>query len=158
MATIKAVETTPTSARKESTMKNRIRAGKTLLAFSIVVTVAVVVVADVFNPHHLFNPDWPAHARFHNVMQFTTLCLISVASLIALFGEQEPSRARLAVATLGPATFWPGLFVALLVPGTDVYASESLREIGFPINIAIAAIFIILTGVGYRLAAAGAKR
>jgi hypothetical protein len=62
------------------------------------------------------------------------------------------------VATLGPATFWPGLFVALLVPGTDVYASESLREIGFPINIALAAIFLILTGVGYRLAAAGTKR
>ncbi|WP_282875712.1 hypothetical protein [Pseudomonas peli] len=116
--------------------------GKTLLGFAIVATVAIVAIADVFNATHLFNPDWPGHARFHIGMQFTTLVIVSLFSLAAL------RRGQVWTAALAPASFWPGLFVAYLIPGTDVYASEALRELGTPINLILAAVLLGVTGFG----------
>ena len=122
------------------------RLGHGLLLFSILGTVAIVAIADVFNATHLFNPDWPGHARFHIGMQFTTLVLVSAASLWGLLRLDSP-----ALAALAPASFWPGLFVAWAIPGTDVYASEHLRAVGVPINLILAAVFLGLTALGYRL-------
>ena len=116
--------------------------GKALLGFAIVATVAIVAIADVFNATHLFNPDWPGHARFHIGMQFTTLVIVSLFSLAAL------RRGQIWTAALAPASFWPGLFVAYLIPGTDVYASEALRELGTPINLILAAVLLGVTGLG----------
>jgi hypothetical protein len=127
----------------------RRRLGYGLLLFAIVGTVAVVALADVFNATHLFNPDWPGHARFHIGMQFTTLVLVSAASLWGLLRLGSP-----ALAALAPASFWPGLFVAWAIPGTDVYASEALRGVGVPINLVLAAVFLGLTALGYRLSRA----
>ena len=123
---------------------------KAVLGVSTVATVAIVAIAEVFNATHLFNPGWPGHARFHIAMQFTTLALVSLASMGALAGPLTAGKAWLAA--LAPITFWPGLPVAWMVPGTDVYASEGLRATGVPINIVLAAIFIALTLAGLWLA------
>jgi hypothetical protein len=116
------------------------RSTKVMLAVLTILTVLIVAVADVFNATHLFNPNWPGHARFHIGMQFTTLVMVSAISLAALSGSLN--RERLFVAALATLSFWPGLLVAYVIPGTDVYASDELRDLGFPINIALAAIFI----------------
>lgn len=120
--------------------------GKGLLLFSILTTVFIVAVADVFNPHHAFNPEWPPHARFHAVMQFTTLVLVSLFSLYH-WRKNNPSEAALA-----PIVFWPGLFVANFVPGTSPYASPELMALGFPINLWLAGIWILITIIGWKLA------
>lgn len=123
----------------------RKKLGKVILGFAIVATVAIVAIADVFNSTHLFNLEWPGHARFHIGMQFTTLVLVSLYSLTALINGQ------VFAAALAPGSFWPGLLVAYLIPGTDVYASEALREIGTPINILLAATFLAITALGVAL-------
>lgn len=123
---------------------------KALLGFSVIATVLIVAIADVFNATHLFNPTWPGHAKFHIGMQFTTLVLVSLVSLNAL--RPALSRFRAAIAAVAPVTFWPGLLVAWIIPGTDVYASEELRQLGVPINIILSLIFIALTAAGYALA------
>ncbi|PYC22764.1 hypothetical protein DMO17_14995 [Aquipseudomonas alcaligenes] len=125
--------------------------GKSLLGFAIVATVLIVAIADVFNATHLFNPDWPGHARFHIGMQFTTLLLVSLFSLAALL------QGQVWAAALAPASFWPGLFVAYVIPGTDVYASEALRELGVPINLLLAAVLLVVTVLGVMLQRSGAR-
>lgn len=135
---------------------NRAVVARGALGFSIVGTVAIVAVADVFNATHLFNPDWPGHARFHIGMQFTTLVLVSAVSLWALLGPLTSGRALLAA--LAPATFWPGLFVAYAIPGTDVFASETLRATGAPINLILAGVFLGLTALGVALAREAAPK
>lgn len=125
--------------------------GQLLLGFVIVATVVIVAIADVFNTSHLFNPDWPGHARFHIGMQFTTLLLVSLFSLAALL------RGQIWAAALAPGSFWPGLLVAYLIPGTDVYASEPLRELGVPINLVLAVVLLLMTAVGIALLRARAR-
>jgi hypothetical protein len=124
--------------------------GRWMLGFAIVTTVLIVAVADVFNRTHLFNEAWPPHARFHNAMQASTLLLTSCVSLWGLW------RGHHGVAAIAPATFWPGLFIALPVPGTTVYATDAMREAGVPINLILAAVWLALTWAGYRLATRGA--
>ncbi len=118
---------------------------KKVLIFCNLATVVIVAVADALNTTHLFNPSWPGHARFHIGMQFTTLLLMTAASLFVLLRKRLNSQGELAVGALAPATFWPGLFVAYLIPGTDVYATEDLRQVGIPINLVLAAVFLCLT-------------
>ncbi|OJH33732.1 hypothetical protein [Cystobacter ferrugineus] len=133
----------------------RTRLTKALLGFAIVATVVVVAIADVFNSTHLFNPRWPGHARFHIGMQFTTLLLVSLVSLGALTGPLDKAKAWLAA--LAPLTFWPGLLVAWFIPGTDVYATDELRQMGIPINIGLALLFIAVTLWGVWLASTPGK-
>lgn len=120
--------------------------GRRLLGFSIVSTVIIVAIADVFNRTHLFNPDWAPHARFHNGMQAWTLLLVSIVSWRGLM------KHRYGVAAIAPATFWPGLWLSLPIPGTTVYATEAMAEAGIPINLILATIWLALTGLGYWLA------
>ena len=127
------------------------KVAKALMALSIIGTVIIVALADVFNATHLFNPDWPGHAKFHISMQFTTLLLVSIFSLLAL------KRNQAFLAALAPLTFWPGLLVAYFIPGTDVYATEQLRQIGVPINLVLAIIFIALTYIAYAMMTKSSK-
>ena len=120
--------------------------GRALLGVSIVTTVVIVAIADVFNATHLFNPAWPPHARFHNAMQAWTLLLVSVVSFVGLL------RGQYGVAVIAPATFWPGLWLSVPVPGTTLYATDALAESGIPINLIIAAALLALTALGYQLA------
>lgn len=131
---------------------------KNLLIFCNIATIVIVAVADALNKTHLFNPNWPGHARFHIGMQFTTLLLITGASLFVLLRKRVNSRGELAVGALAPVTFWPGLFVAYLIPGTDVYATEELRQLGIPINLVLAAVFLFLTLFSYYKAARKSSR
>jgi hypothetical protein len=123
--------------------------GRWLAGFLTITTVASVGVADVFNTTHLFNPDWHGHARFHIGMQFTTLVLTACLSLSVLRGEMNKLKRLVAVAA--PLTFWPGLLVAWFIPGTDVYASEELRQLGVPINIILAVFFLVLSALSFNL-------
>lgn len=127
-------------------MDNRQLWGRRILGFSIVTTVLIVAVADVFNATHLFNPDWPPHARFHNAMQAWTLLLVSIVSWVGL------RRGHYGIAAIAPATFWPSLWLSLPIPGTTIYATPGMAEAGIPINLILAALWLAITALGYRLA------
>ncbi len=51
-----------------------------LITISVLVFVVVIPVLEV-NASHVFNPDWPAHARFHEVWQLITNCGIGLLCL-----------------------------------------------------------------------------
>lgn len=108
--------------------------------------------ADVFNSLHLFNPNWPPHARLHNAMQAVMLVIVAAASASALWRKPR-SRFSIAIAALAPMAFFAGLVIAPLAPGTSLYASEELRSFGFPINLALAIFWLALTATGWLLAA-----
>jgi hypothetical protein len=75
-----------------------------------------------WNRTHLFNPAWPAHARFHDAMTISLGALLGAVSLYALRdGREEPD---VAVGAAGPALFWIAMASSFAYPGAEGLQSE----------------------------------
>lgn len=48
-----------------------------LVTFGVLIFAVVVTVMEI-NASHVFNTEWPPHARFHEVWQLTTNCAIGL--------------------------------------------------------------------------------
>ena len=59
---------------------------KALITFGVVIYAVVVPFLEI-NSSHVFNPFWPAHARFHEVWQLTTNICIGILALWFAFGK-----------------------------------------------------------------------
>ncbi len=109
-----------------------------------------------FNTSHIFNPTWPPHARYHDVMLLILLIGAACISIWLLWRRSKEPFVGLLVATLIIMIFAASFFLAWLVPG----ASPSLAPdgstplfAGIPIlpNIVAAFLVLILTPFAYRL-------
>ena len=97
--------------------------GRKILTFVAGATAVVGFVAD-YNRTHLFNPNWPPHARFHNAQTMTLGALLGTAGLVALYhGDGRPHTATTA-GTLLPAAFWISMGASFLYPGTGGLQAE----------------------------------
>lgn len=87
-----------------------------ILLSVVLVSTAVVSVAVDWNASHIFNPDWPAHAKFHDVVMLWLL------SAIALH--------QTAYGLVLVSAFSFGLAVVLIAIGlTVVYAHKRLSNL-----------------------------
>jgi len=93
--------------------------GKALLTLANAITVAAPVAAD-WNSSHIFNPRWPAHARFHGVTALAMATTLSSAGIWSIWsGTGDQDTARFFAAAI-PVAYWAPFFVAPFVPGTGV--------------------------------------
>jgi hypothetical protein len=112
-----------------------------------------------WNFTHVFNPEWPPHARFHTVAGISMtigLCLVA----LWLIWRNPPDRgASLTVAALFPISYWGSFFVAAAIPGSGVedHPGDLPRVRGLPLNLFIAAVVVLLTIAG-SVIARGASR
>ncbi|BFM11020.1 hypothetical protein R50072_11730 [Simiduia litorea] len=61
---------------------------KILIALGVVIYAVVVPFLEI-NSSHVFNPSWPAHARFHEVWQLTTNFFIGIVALWLAFNKNS---------------------------------------------------------------------
>jgi hypothetical protein len=89
---------------------------------SLVLTVLISVAAD-FSATHLFNPEWPPHAKFHDAAMLHLLTGSAVMALWLLWRKTlEPQTAAL-VGWLVPVMFWsPFFWVSVVLPQTSLHA------------------------------------
>lgn len=133
------------------------KAGQILLTFLLIATAGVSIAVDA-NESHLFNPNWPPHAVFHDVALLAYLTLLCVAGLWLVWrGGPEPGKDR-AIAALICGGFWATFFVAGFFPGSSPAAHthdpppiEALGTMGYP-NMLIAAVSVPLSVLGWWLA------
>src|SRR5262249_5301380 len=93
--------------------------GRLLLTVADLATVLAPVSAD-WNGSHLFNEEWPSHARLHGAVRLgTPVALASFARWHLWRGFRGRSVAR-AVAAAVPISYLGSFFPALLIPGTGV--------------------------------------
>lgn len=93
------------------------------VALSAIVLAVLIPVLEV-NGTHLFSPDWPAHARFHEAWQLLTNAGLAVAALwLALARGRERLAAALVLIIVGSlilACVFEGLYGgAIARPGGD---------------------------------------
>jgi uncharacterized protein DUF6640 len=97
--------------------------GQRLLTGIAVATSVGGFLAD-FNRTHLFNPAWPAHARFHDAMTIILGSLLAGTSLYFLHRQHRDAQEDLALAALLPALFWVAQGAAFVFPGAGGLESE----------------------------------
>ncbi len=128
-----------------------------ILLSVVLVSTAVVSVAVDWSTTHIFNPEWHAHAKFHDVVMLWLLSGMSIMALWLLWRRSTEPDVAYTVAMLVPVVFWsPFFFTTLVIPGTSLQAdlNEAPPVVaGIPVypNVAIATISVILALLGYSL-------
>ena len=89
---------------------------------TLAATTAVAGFAADWNRTHLFNPNWPPHARFHDAL---TIALGAGLGSTALFLLRDAAHEReVALGAALPALFWASLGAAFVFPGTAGMEAE----------------------------------
>ena len=137
------------------------KTAKILLSVLVVVTTLVSIVAD-WNSSHVFSPDWPPHAKFHDIMLLTLLVGLLPLLLWLLWRKSSEPEVAVKVTTAILLIFWGSFYLNYLVPGTSPRAfpdvpPPSLWGVPLYPNMVVAAIIIVLSLVAYGLYSGGDK-
>jgi len=93
--------------------------GRLLLTVADLATILAPVSAD-WNGSHVFNEEWPSHARFHGAVGLGTPVGLASFALWHLWRNSDLSPLARAIAAAVPISYWGSFFPALLVRGTGV--------------------------------------
>ncbi|MGI9330819.1 MAG: DUF6640 family protein [Gammaproteobacteria bacterium] len=108
-----------------------------------------------FNDTHLFNPDWPPHARMHMMTVFTTAVAAAVFGLYLVWGRTCSRLERLRLSAVLGCLYVLGLIAAsLAMPlyGGSLYWDDiqpraaSLNDANLVVFLATGIIFLLLAG------------
>lgn len=97
--------------------------GRSILNVVAAATMVGGVAAD-WNRTHLFNPNWPAHARFHDAMTIAVSALLGAGGLYALNRKGLDPERDTAVGAVLPAFFWASMGAAFAFPGAQGLQAE----------------------------------
>ncbi|RLQ92222.1 DUF6640 family protein [Planomicrobium sp. Y74] len=129
--------------------------GKILLVTVAGLTTVGGFLAD-WNKTHLFNPNWPPHAKFHDAMSITIGTFLGSAGMYLLLRKGECLQRDTQMAAMLPAFFWASQGVSFAFPGAKGLESEFPELVprikGVWLNEKFVAIAMLsLTGIGYVL-------
>lgn len=78
---------------------------KILISLGVLVYLVLIPFLEI-NESHVFNAQWPAHARFHEVWQLTTHMMLGVMALwLTWFKQQIIISAGISIAIMGGVLF-----------------------------------------------------
>jgi hypothetical protein len=77
-----------------------------------------------WNRTHLFNPNWPPHARFHDALTISLGSLLGASGLYFLRRRGKDPERDLALGALLPSLFWIAQGASFLFPGAEGFEAE----------------------------------
>jgi hypothetical protein len=114
-----------------------------------------------WSPNHLLNPLWHPHARFHGALLLFLLLGVSITGTWLLWRRSKEPEVAFRVAVALSAAYWTPLFyVPFLLPSSTWWAGRPGAEpridgvMVYP-NLIVAAVFLLITLVAYRLSGTG---
>ncbi len=126
--------------------------GELLITVTLIITALGSIIHD-WNKTHVYNPEWPPHARFHFVGVVAMNFVLGILGLWLLWGPTK-DKTTLFVSALIPIVVWGSFFAAIVVPGckAEDHPGQVPRLAGIPVNMLAAAAFCAMSAVGYFLA------
>ena len=110
-----------------------------------------------WSSNHLLNPEWHSHARFHGALLLFLLAGVSIVGAWLLWRDSREPEVAMKVAAFISVSYWTPLFyIPFLLPGSSWWAGRPGSEpridglIVYP-NLVVAAIFLLLTLLAYRM-------
>jgi len=125
-----------------------------LLMSALWLSVSAGLFINDFNATHLFNPDWPPHARLHMMMLFCTTGAFTLLGLYLCWGPTGSRLQNLKLSAVAGTLYMYGTVTAALtmpyyggsMEWTDTSArAASLANENFVVFIYVTAIFTALT-------------
>lgn len=89
--------------------------GKILITFIMVSSTVISVVVD-WNHTHLFNPEWPGHARYHGLLFLSILCGVSLLGLWLMWRQSKEPELGVRVAVLITLIYRSSFFYLSFLP------------------------------------------
>ena len=128
-------------------------AGRWILSSAATLTAVGGFLAD-WNRTHLFNPNWPPHAKFHDAQSILLGSFLGVGGLYLLWRRGEHSESDLALGALLPAFFWMAQGASFVFPGAEGLEAEFPEKVprirGLWLNERVpSALMLVLIAVGY---------
>ncbi len=107
-----------------------------------------------WNRTHLFNPDWPPHAKFHDALTIALGSLVGASGLYFLVRRGEHPESDLALGALLPSLFWVAQGASFAFPGAEGFEAEFPEKVprvgGVWVNERFAsALMLALIAAGY---------
>ena len=137
-------------------MKDRYEVARWIMTFVLLVQAILGFVLD-WSPNHLLNPEWHGHARFHGALLLFLLTGVSGTGLWLLWRKSKEPEVAIKVAALISGSMWtPFFYVTFLLPGSTLWAGPPANVphiagwVFYP-NVAVAALFLAITVVAWRL-------
>src|SRR5690242_348485 len=97
-------------------MERKGLAGRLVLSFVAVFTAVSPYAAD-WNETHIYNPNWPPHAKFHNAQTMLFGAAVGLLSLVYLWTPRW-ARTHVGVGAVFAAIYWVTQMFSLTFPGT----------------------------------------
>ena len=127
--------------------------GRSLLISVATSTTVGGFVAD-WNRTHLFNPDWPLHAKFHDALSIALGALLGACGLYFLCRKGKDPQTDVALGALLPSLFWTAQGASFAFPGAEGLEAEFPEKVprvkGVWINERFVSILmLVLIAAGY---------
>lgn len=143
-------------ARMNKIMKNKtLRPGRILLGAIAGITAVAGFAAD-WNRTHLFNPDWPPHAKFHDAWSISLGSLLGASGIYFLLRRSGDGEQNLKLGTILPAFYWISQGASFAFPGAEGLEAEFPELVprikGIWLNEKTATVMMLsLSSIGYIL-------
>lgn len=111
--------------------------------------------------NHLLNPLWHPHARFHGELLLLLLTGVSMMGIWLLWRQSKEPEVAIAAAAMISFSFWtPFFYATFLLPSATLWAGKPeaiphLAGFVFYPNVAVAGLFIVLTGAAWLISRRG---
>lgn len=100
-----------------------ISTGKILITIVALMTAFGSYIFD-WNHTHIFNPNWPPHAKFHNAQTMILGTLLGLLVLWLLWIQKEYKLSTLRLIMIVASLYWIGQIGAFFFPGTALVDPE----------------------------------
>lgn len=108
---------------KQPAVQKQLSAGKLILGTVAGLTTVGGFLAD-WNKTHLFNANWPPHAKFHDAWTITLGSFLGGAGMYFLLRKSPDPDQDIRLATVLPAFFWAAQSISYAYPGTKGLQGE----------------------------------
>ena len=134
---------------------------KVLVSLVSVVTIFGAFVFD-WDQTHIFNPNWPPHAKFHNGQTMSMGVALGFLSLWLLWRKKNVQNFDFNLSVVIASLYWITQASAILYPGTDFFDPNTVNlprshAFGLPIQVVLQIVLYIFLGSALALRALSRK-
>jgi hypothetical protein len=103
----------------------------------IAAIIAIGSFAADYNETHIFNPNWPPHAKFHGGQTLSMSVLLGLMTIVFAWRKAGDRTTAVFTTAAFAALYWISQAAAILYPGTTFFDPQFVTPDSYPLGIAI---------------------